>query len=189
MVYLHKVGGSLESKVGGWLSIIGGFVLILSIPFALVLMVEIVSEEVGYAVTLGELFGVIQEELPALFGFIIIGIIANIFFALLLLVFGARFADGKGTREIAILSIVIGVFSIVLSIAIIGGIVGLIGGVLGIVGGALCARATVAPPPPPPTVSPQEPVRAPKIRCVYCGTENPPHADFCLKCGKKLVKP
>ena len=171
------------------MSIIGGFVLILSIPFALVLTVEIVSEEVGRTVTLGELLGVIQEELPTLFNLIILGVITNIFFALLLLVFGARFADGKGTREIAILTIVIGVLSIVFSIAIIGGIVGLIGGVLGIVGGALCAHATVAPSPPPPTVSPLEPVRAPKIRCVHCGTENPPHADFCVKCGKKMFKP
>jgi len=41
-------------------------------------------------------------------------------------------------------------------------------------------------PPPPPTPAPTTPT---KIHCVYCGAENPPYADFCLKCGKKVVKP
>jgi len=52
----------------------------------------------------------------------------------------------------------------------------------------------MAPPPspPPPAVSPesaQAPTTPPKTHCVYCGAENPPHADFCLKCGKKMVEP
>jgi len=58
----------------------------------------------------------------------------------------------------------------------------------------------VAPPPPPvvPPERPQAPLPSPptpapttptKMHCVYCGAENPPHAIFCLKCGKKMVKP
>jgi len=43
------------------------------------------------------------------------------------------------------------------------------------------------PPTPVPAVPP-EPSQA-KIHCVYCGAENPLYADFCLKCGKKMVKP
>jgi rRNA maturation endonuclease Nob1 len=27
-----------------------------------------------------------------------------------------------------------------------------------------------------------------KVRCAYCGTENPANANFCKKCGKKIKK-
>ncbi len=62
-------------------------------------------------------------------------------------------------------------------------------------------RAPKGAPPPPPAVPPERPqtplplpptpapTRPTKIYCVYCGAENPPQAIFCLKCGKKMVKP
>jgi len=64
-------------------------------------------------------------------------------------------------------------------------------------------KVAAPPPSPPPAVSPEPvqaplpsppapapaPTKPPKMHCVYCGAENPPHADFCLKCGKKMVKP
>lgn len=144
----------MESKIGGGLSIIGGIILFLSIPFALFLMVEFVSAEVGFDVTFEEVLSALKEELPTLYTTIIAGIAVNIVFGCLLLVFGGLFIVGKGTGTIAILAIVVGILSVVMSLAIIGGIVGLIGGVLGIVGGALSRKKKepeVLPPPSFPT--------------------------------------
>lgn len=76
----QTVGGNLESKIGGGLSIIGEIVLFLSIPFALFLTAEAVSAEVGYIVTFGEVLGILQDEFPTLYTTIIAGIIVNIVF-------------------------------------------------------------------------------------------------------------
>lgn len=139
----------MESKTGGWLSIIGGILVILSIPYALYMLIELVSAEVGFTVTMDEVFGVVQDLLPALYVLIVTGIVINVVFGCLLIGFGGTFVGGRGSGAIAILMIIIGIIAIICSIAVIGGIVGLFGGILGIIGGYMSRKPKVPPPPPP----------------------------------------
>jgi len=120
-------------KTNGVIGIIGGILLILAIPYAIVITATMYDVPASDLLNPAKIGG-------GLFAFIVTGIAIDAISGLILIVVGALIASGRGGTSSAICMIIFGVLGIVFSIAAIGGIVGIVGGILGIVGGALSRR-------------------------------------------------
>nr|MDO8111266.1 hypothetical protein [Candidatus Sigynarchaeota archaeon] len=110
------------------LGIIGGIILLLSIPLVFNLLSMLYHQS-------------IETVMSSTFGMAV----PNIIFGILLIILGIS-VGVKATKPVAILMIVFGLISAVLSFVLFGGFLGMIGGVLGGIGGNLALKKLQTPP-------------------------------------------
>ena len=138
----------MKSERGGIFSLVGAIILILSVPYAISVMMGELSAKVGYPLTFDQVLFTLQRVQPELYFVIISGIALQIILGSLLALLSGAVMLRRGNDAIAMIMAILGILGSISSLLVVGGIIGIIGAVLAMIGGTISS--------PPTSLAPQE---------------------------------